>query len=136
MADEVSRLAVVLPLDYGDELAHITRVLTIDPPNKSHVDEIVKAIISSALMDPFFQTTANRWRVLLPPWVRRGSMNGATVNVLLNMGILVPTGRYVRCDDTTSRNANKLQPIHALDVIALRDLLARSADAGRSAETA
>ncbi|MBP2325356.1 hypothetical protein JOF56_005741 [Kibdelosporangium banguiense] len=134
IADEVTRLAVALPLDYGDTLASITRLLVIDPLNQSHMDAIVEAVIRSALMDPFYETTANRWRALVPPWVRTQSMSGATVNMLLRIGILVTTGRYARCDNTASRNANKWQPIYALDLVALRDLL--RPDAAASAGTA
>ena len=127
-ADEVTRNAVALPLDYSGTLSDITALLVGDPRNTSHIVAIAEAIISAALADPFYETTANRWRPLVPAWVRVGSMSGATVNVLIRLGILVSTGRYVRCDNSTARNVGKLQSIYALDVIALRDQLSRSAD--------
>lgn len=134
IADEVTRLAVALPLDYRDTLTTITRLLVIDPDNQSHMDAMVTAIIRSALDDPAYQTTANRWRALVPPWVRAQSMSGATVTMLLRLRILVATGRYARCDNTTSRNSNKLQQIYALNLAVLSDLL--RADATASAGTA
>jgi hypothetical protein len=136
IADEVTRNAVALPLDYGSTLADITALLVGDPRNISHIAAIAEAIISAALSDPFYETTANRWRPLVPAWVRVQSMSGATVNVLIRLGILVGTGRYVRCDNTTARNVGKLQSIYALDVIALRDLLSRSAGGALPAEGA
>ncbi|MBP2320462.1 hypothetical protein JOF56_000847 [Kibdelosporangium banguiense] len=136
IADEVTRLAVTLPLDYSGTLSDITALLVVDPRNTAHIAAIAEAIISSALADPFYETTANRWRPLVPTWVRVQSMSGATVNVLIRLGILVGTGRYVRCDNTTKRNVGKLQPVYALDVVALRDLLSRSAGAVSPAESA
>jgi hypothetical protein len=127
LADGMTRNAVALPLDYGGTLADVTALLVGDPRNTSHIAAIAEAIITAALADPFYETTANRWRPLVPAWVRVGSMSGATVNVLTRLEILVGTGRYARCDNTTARNVGKLQPIYALDVIALRDLLSRSA---------
>jgi hypothetical protein len=127
VADEVTRNAVGLPLDYGDAFSDITALLVGDPRNVAQIAAIARAIITAALADPFYETTANRWRARVPSWVRVGSMSGATVNVLTRLGILVRTGRYARCDNTTARNLGKLQAIYALDVIALRALLARSA---------
>jgi hypothetical protein len=127
LADDVTRNAVALPLDYGSAFSDITALLVGDPRNTSHIAAIAKAIITAALADPFYETTANRWRPLVPAWVRVGSMSGATVTVLIRLGILVRTGRYARCDNATARNVGKLQAIYALDVIALRDLLSRSA---------
>jgi hypothetical protein len=135
IADEVTRNAITLPLDYGNTLADVAALLVGDPRNVSHVSAIAEAIIASALGDPFLETTANRWRPLIPGWVRVASMSGATVTVLLRLGILVGTGRYARCDNGTTRNGGKLQPVYALDVIALRDLLSRSAGEA-SAESA
>ncbi|MFD1044173.1 hypothetical protein ACFQ1S_00465, partial [Kibdelosporangium lantanae] len=122
IADEVTRNAITLPLDYGHTLTDITALLVRDPRNVSHVSAIAEAIIASALADPFFETTANRWRPLIPAWVRVASMSGATVTVLIRLGVLVGTGRYARCDNATTRNLGKLQPVYALDIIALRDL--------------
>jgi hypothetical protein len=136
IADEVTRLAVTLPLDYSGALSDITALLVGDPRNTSHIAAIAEAIITAALADPFYETTANRWRPLVPAWVRVQSMSGATVTVLIRLGILVGTGRYARCDNTAARNVGKLQPIYALDVIALRDLLTRSAGGASPAEGA
>jgi hypothetical protein len=127
VADEVTRLAVALPLDYRDSLSEITRLLVIDPRNQAHMDAIVHAIIVSALDHPTYETTANRWRAHVPSWVRIGSMSGATVTTLTRLGLLVSTGRYERCATSSSRNSNKLQPVYVLDVGALRALTARHA---------
>lgn len=132
-ADEVTRQAMTLPLEYGDPLMDITKLLVGDPRNRSHVNAIAGAIIRSALSDPFFETTANRWRLLVPPWVRVRSMSGATVTTLVRLGILVATGRYLRCDDASSRNLNKLQPIYALDLGALRELIRADAASAEGA---
>jgi hypothetical protein len=123
LVDEVTRQAMTLPLEYGEALADITALLLGDPRNRSHTEAIAHAIISSALADPFWETTANKWRPLIPGWVRTGSMSGATVTALLRLGILVSTGRYARCDDAGARNAGKFQPIYALDLVALRELI-------------
>ncbi|MFD8494236.1 hypothetical protein [Amycolatopsis sp. NPDC059657] len=98
--------------------AAIAALLTIEPRNTEHVLEIITAIVGDALADPFRETTANRWRPLLPGWVRR-PLIGATVNRLRAAGLLVTTGRYARCTDTAGRNGGKLQPIYALDLEAL-----------------
>jgi hypothetical protein len=135
IADAVTRNVVTLPLDYGSTFADIPALFGGDPRNTSHMAAIAKAIVRSALADPFYETTANRWRPLVPAWVRVQSMSGATVNVLIRLEILLGTGRYIRCDNSTTRNVGKLQSIYALDVIALRDLLSSSAGVA-PAETA
>jgi hypothetical protein len=121
--DEVTRQAMTLPLEYGQPFTDIAALLLGDPRNRSHMAAVAEAIIRSALADPFWETTANKWRPLIPPWVRTGSMSGATVIALVRLGILVSTGRYARCDDASARNSGKFQPIYALDLAALRELI-------------
>jgi hypothetical protein len=136
LVEEVTREAMTLPLEYGQPFTAITRLLLGDPRNRSQVAAVAEAIIRSALADPFWETTANRWRPLIPPWVRTGSMSGATVTALVRRGILVRTGRYARCDDTSARNKGKIQPIYALDLIALRELIRTAQAASALAESA
>lgn len=104
----------------GDaETVHaISALLLVEPRNRSAVLAVVSAIVGDAMADPFRETTANRWRALLPSWIAP-PLIGATVNRLRAAGLLVATGRYVRSTDTAGRNGNKLQPVYALDLAAL-----------------
>ncbi|WP_158885037.1 hypothetical protein [Amycolatopsis anabasis] len=104
--------------DSGETAATVAALLTADPLHEAQVLAIVNVILRDALTDPFRETTANRWRPLLPPWVQP-QLIGATVNRLRAAGLLVTTGRYVRSTDTAGRNGGKLQPIYALDTAAL-----------------
>ncbi|WET76875.1 hypothetical protein P3102_22490 [Amycolatopsis sp. QT-25] len=96
----------------------ISALLLVEPRNQSAVLAVVSAIVGDAMADPFRETTANRWRGLLPSWIAP-PLIGATVNRLRAAGLLVATGRYVRSTDTAGRNGNKLQPVYALDLAAL-----------------
>lgn len=108
--------------DFDAETANtVAALLTVDPRNEAQVLAIVTVIVRDALADPFRETTANRWRALLPRWVQP-QLVGATVNRLRAAGLLVETGRYVRSTDTAGRNGNKLQPIYALDLAALPEV--------------
>ena len=114
---------MTLPLEYGQSFADTTALLLGDPRNQSHTKAVAHAIISSALADPLWETTANKWRPLIPPWVRTRSMSGVTVKALVKLGVLVSTGRYARCDDAGAHNVGKFQAIYELDVAALRELI-------------
>ena len=117
----------------ADTVNAISALLLIEPRNLASVLAIVAAIVGDAKADPFRETTANRWRALLPAWVAP-PLIGATVNRLRAAGLLVATGRYVRSTDTAGRNGNKLQPIYALDLAALpRDASREQGSAGEPA---
>lgn len=109
--------------DGGETAATVAALLTCEPRNTAHVLAIVEVVVQDALADPFRETTANRWRPLLPAWVHP-PMVGATVNRLRVAGLLVATGRYVRSTDTAGRNVGKLQPIYTFDAAALTELQA------------
>ncbi|SDC25064.1 hypothetical protein [Actinokineospora iranica] len=116
----VAQRLVPLPLEYPDAVANVAALIAGDPRNAEHVRTVVTAIVGDAMTDPFRETTANRWRPLLPPWVRPAVI-GATVRRLLAAGVLVATGRYVRSTDAHGRNQNKLQPVYALNLTPLRE---------------
>lgn len=111
----IARDLVALPLEYPDTVSDVAALIAGDPRNHDHVRAVVAAIVGDALADPFRETTANRWRALLPSWLRR-QVIGATVRRLLDAEVLVATGRYAHCTDTAGRNRNKLQPIYALNL--------------------
>ncbi|MCS7484682.1 hypothetical protein ACFFQW_49175 [Umezawaea endophytica] len=115
MSTEITRHLIGLPLDYGVTVDYIAALLASDPRNSTHVAAVVRVIVHDALADPFRETSANRWRGLLPAWVRP-PMVGATVRRLLAAGILVGTDRYVRSTDTRGRNGGKLMPVYALNL--------------------
>ncbi|GAA4527524.1 hypothetical protein [Amycolatopsis samaneae] len=108
------------PAGADETAATIAALLTSEPRNESEVLTILAVIIGDALADPFRETTANRWRPLLPAWVQP-QLIGATVTRLRAAGLLVTTGRYARCTDTRGRNGGKPQPIYCLDVAALSE---------------
>ena len=111
----------------------IAALLLIEPRNKAAVLAIITAVVGDAMADPFRETTANRWRAMLPSWISPPLM-GATVNRLRAAGLLVETGRYARSTDTAGRNGNKLQPVYALDLAALpRDVSREQRAAGEPA---
>lgn len=110
----------------GETANTVAALLTIEPRNEAQVLAIVTVVVRDALSDPLRETTANRWRALLPTWVRP-PLVGATVNRLRAAGLLVSTGRYVRSTDTGGRNVGKLQPVYALDLEVLRQRAALSA---------
>lgn len=118
VADEVTEHLVTLPLDYRDNIDSITALLTTEPRNAGNVRAVVTAIVATALSDPFREINANQWRPALPTWVRP-PMVGATVRQLVNAGLLVTTGRYVRSTDFRGGNTNKFCPIYALNLTAL-----------------
>ncbi|CRK55460.1 hypothetical protein [Alloactinosynnema sp. L-07] len=115
LVTKIARRAVAAAPAGGDPVAGVAALLAVDPRNADHVQAVATVIVCDALADPFRETTANRWRPLLPPWVRPPVV-GATVQRLLAAGVLVPTGRYVRCTDRTGRNRGKPQPVYSLDV--------------------
>ncbi|WP_410648183.1 hypothetical protein [Amycolatopsis sp. cmx-4-54] len=106
--------------DDGETAATVAALLTAEPRNEAQVLVITTVIVRDALADPFRETTANRWRALLPAWVQP-QLIGSTVNRLVASGLLVPTGRYVRSTDSPGRNLGKLQPVYAFDAEALRE---------------
>jgi hypothetical protein len=118
VADEVTAHLIALPLDYRDTIDSITALLTAEPRNAGNVRAVVTAIVATALGDPFREISANQWRPALPTWVRP-PMIGATVRQLVNAGLLVTTGRYVRSTDTRGGNTNKFCPIYTLNLAAL-----------------
>lgn len=104
----------------GETAETVAALLTAEPRNEASVLAIVTVVVRDALADPLRETFANRWRPLLPTWVRP-QLIGATVNRLRASGLLVSTGRYVRSTDAAGRNVGKLQPVYALDAATLRD---------------
>ncbi|OXM63122.1 hypothetical protein [Amycolatopsis vastitatis] len=104
----------------GETAQTVAALLTAEPRNEAGVLAVVTVIFRDALADPFRETTANRWRPLLPAWVHP-PLVGAAVNRLRATGILVATGRYVHSTDSAGRNVGKLQPVYTLDVEALRE---------------
>lgn len=111
----IARRAVESTPVGGDPVADVAALLVLDPRNTDHVTAVATVIVRDALGDPFRETTANRWRPLLPSWVRRPVV-GATVQRMVAAGLLVPTGRYVRSTDRAGKNRGKPQPIYSLDL--------------------
>lgn len=116
----IAQQLVALPLEYPSAVSDVAALIAGDPRNREHVQEIVAVILTDAMADPFWETTANRWRPALPAWVRPAVI-GATVRRLTSAGVLVTTGRHVRSTDTKGGNTNKLQPIYALNLNPLRE---------------
>ncbi|WP_157440587.1 hypothetical protein [Actinokineospora inagensis] len=108
-----------LPLEYPDTVSDVAALLAGDPRNREQVRAVVGVVIGDALTDPFWETTANRWRSRLPYWVRP-PLVGATVRRLTAAGVLVATGRYARSTDVKGGNGNKLQPVYALNLAPVR----------------
>jgi hypothetical protein len=111
----IARRAMEVTPPGADPVAGVAALLVADPRNADHVTAVATVIVHDALGDPFRETTANRWRPLLPSWVRPPVV-GATVQRLLAAGVLVPTGRYVRCTDQAGKNRGKPQPVYVLDL--------------------
>ena len=78
-----------------------------DPMHARDRAAIVTAIRASVREDG--TTTANDWRPLVPSWVDKRCV-GAVVYALTQADVMVPTGEYDWCDDTSSRNRGKPQP--------------------------
>jgi hypothetical protein len=112
---EITRVAIASTPPGGDPVAGVAALLLIDPRNTDHVTAVATVIVRDALGDSFRETTANRWRALLPYWVRPPVV-GATVQRMIAAGFLVPTGRYVRSTDRVGKNRGKPQPVYRLDV--------------------
>lgn len=112
---EIARRAIETTPAAGDPVAGVAALLVLDPRNTDHVEAVATVIVRDALGDPFRETTANRWRALLPGWVRPPVV-GATVQRLLAAGFIVPTGRYVRSTDRAGKNGGKPQPVYMLDL--------------------
>lgn len=115
---DVVRRAASAPLSPADPVDSIAALLALDPLNTNHFRANVAVIVCDALTDLGRETHANRWRAVRPAWVRPATV-GATVNRLTALGVLRPTGRYVRSTDRIGRNRNKLVPVYRLDVAAL-----------------
>lgn len=90
-------------------------LLAAEPRNAADVAAVVSAVLRAVAAHPRGEATANTWRPLIPVWVHR-PMVGATVHRLIAVHVLVPTGRWVLCDDTASGNRGKPQPIYRLDL--------------------
>lgn len=120
LAREMVSLASAPSASSGETAQTVAALLTAEPRNEAGVLAVVTVIIRDALADPFRETTANRWRPLLPRWVHP-PLVGATVNRLRAAGVLVATGRYVRSTDSAGHNVGKLQAVYTLDVEALRE---------------
>ncbi|KJK46346.1 hypothetical protein UK23_23815 [Lentzea aerocolonigenes] len=114
----IARRAIAQSPGRNDVVAAVCSLMVIDPSNRQHVEAVVSAILRDAGSDPLWRTTANGWRPYLPSWVRPGVV-GATVQRLVAVKLLRPTGQYVRCSDTEARNGGKPQPVYAVDVTAL-----------------
>lgn len=85
------------------------------PPVADHVAVLAAVIVRDALGNPARETTANRWRPLLPAGLGP-HMVGATVQRLIAAGVLVPTGRYVRSTDRVGKNHGKPQAVYRLEL--------------------
>lgn len=105
----------------SDPVAAVCALLVGDPRNRSHVHAVVSVVLADASSDPDQVTTANRRRLLLPSWVYPPVV-GATVQRLVALGVLRPTGRWELCDDTVSGNRGKPQPVYVLDPVYAVDL--------------
>lgn len=127
-ARTIARRAVAQSPAPNDVVAAVCSLIVIDPRNREHVEAVVSAILRDAATDPLWRTTANGWRPHLPSWIRPGVV-GSTVQRLVAVGLLTPTGQYVRCSDTEARNGGKPQPVYEVDVTALA--AAEDAAAGR-----
>lgn len=101
------------PARTGHEVAAVCALLAAEPRNAADVAAVVSAVLRAAAAHPRAEATANTWRPLIPAWVHRPIV-GATVHRLIAAGVLVPTGRWALCDDTTSGNRGKPQPIYRL----------------------
>ncbi|MGI8310699.1 hypothetical protein [Saccharopolyspora hattusasensis] len=110
----------------NDMVAAVCALIAGDPRNHDHVEAVVSAVLRDAAGDSQWQTTANGWRPLLPSWIRPPTI-GATVQRLVAIGMLRPTGRYSRCTDTRSGNRGKPQPVYAVDLGLLDSLCATDA---------
>lgn len=113
-----ARRAIATTPAGGDPVADVAALLVLDPRNTDHVTAVATVIVRDALGDPARETTANRWRALLPPWVRPPVV-GATVQRMVAADLLVPTGRYVRSTDRAGKNRGKPQPVYRLDLSTL-----------------
>jgi hypothetical protein len=117
-ARTITRRAIAQSPAPNDVVAAVCSLIVIDPRNREHVDAVASAILRDAATDPLWRTTANGWRPHLPSWIRPGVV-GSTVQRLVAVGLLTPTGRYVRCSDTEARNGGKPQPVYEVDITAL-----------------
>lgn len=113
LVGEIARRAIESTPPGGDPVAGVAALLVTDPRNTDHVTAVATVIVHDALGDPNRETTANRWRVLLPSWVRP-QVVGATVQRMVATGVLSSTGRYVRSTDRAGRNRGKPQPVYVL----------------------
>jgi hypothetical protein len=119
VADAARRAAAVAPRA-GDELAALLALLVLDPRNTDHVRAVTSAIVIDAMGNARRETTANRWRPVLPTWINPAVV-GATVQRLRAAGLLAPTGKYVKCTDRSAGNAGKPQPVYRLNLAALTE---------------
>lgn len=115
---DVARRAPAVPPVPGDELASLLALLVLDPRNTDHVRAVVSVIVLDAMGNSWRETTANRWRPVLPTWIKPATI-GATVQRLRAAGLLVPTGKYAKCTDRSAGNGGKLQPVYRLNLAAL-----------------
>ncbi|MGH3762947.1 hypothetical protein [Actinophytocola sp.] len=120
MVADIARRAAAVPPAAGDELASLLALLVLDPRNTDHVRAVVSVIVLDAMGNSWRETTANRWRPVLPTWIRPAVV-GATVQRLRAAGLLVPTGKYVKCTDRAAGNAGKPQPVYRLNLTALTE---------------
>ncbi|MBM7771209.1 hypothetical protein JOD54_001413 [Actinokineospora baliensis] len=128
---EIARRVISLPPAGGDPVASVAALLVLDPRNTDHVEAVTTVIVCDALGDPWRETTANRWRALLPTWIRP-QVIGATVQRMSAAGVLVHTGRWVRSTDTAGGNGGKPQPVYRVSIPGEDPLLpfARLGDVG------
>lgn len=117
---DVARRAAAVPPAAGDEFASLLALLVLDPRNSDHVRAVVSVIVLDAVGDSWRETTANRWRPVLPTWIKPAVV-GATVQRLRAAGLLVPTGKYVKCTDRSAGNGGKPQPVYRLNLAALTE---------------
>lgn len=110
---EITHRAIAATPAGDDLVAGVAALQVLDPRNTDHVTAVATVIVRDALGDPLRETTANRWRGLLPSWVRP-QIVGATVQRMVAAGLLVATGRYVHCTDRAAKNRGKPQPIYTL----------------------
>ncbi len=115
LVGEIARRAISLTPAQGDPVAAVAALLVLDPRNVDHVEAVITVIVCDALGDPWRETTANRWRSLLPTWIRP-QVIGAVVQRMRSAGLLVSTGRWVRSTDRAGGNGGKPQPVYVLIV--------------------
>lgn len=92
------------PAPPDHEKAAVLALIAGDPLHARDRAAIIDAIAASVRPDSTID--ANAWRPLIPTWVHPRVI-GATVNALMKVGVLIPTGQWVISDDRKGRNSGR-----------------------------